>query len=135
MDKVTTVMIHSETFSVKISTLGAELQQINDNDGRHLLWNGDPTVWSGRAPILFPIIGVLISGCYRLDGIVYQMPKHGFARQSVFEIVAKAEDMVTMRLIANDKTRPIYPFEFQLDIRFSLPQTHCGSPPQSQTMT
>lgn len=120
MDKVTASTIRSESLCVEISTLGAELQRIADSDDRQLLWDGDPVVWHGRAPILFPVIGLLVNGCYRLGGMVYQMPKHGFARHSVFEVVAKAEDMITMRLTASDKTRLIYPFEFQLDIGFAL---------------
>lgn len=120
VDEVTAATISSGTLSVEISTLGAELQRITDGDDRQLLWNGDPAVWHGRAPILFPVIGLLVNGCYRLDDVIYQMPKHGFARHSVFEIVAKAKDMVTMRLTASDKTRLIYPFEFQVDIGFAL---------------
>jgi galactose mutarotase-like enzyme len=120
LNKVTTATIRSETLSVEISTLGAELQRITDNNGWQLLWDGDPAVWQGRAPILFPVIGLLMSGRYRLDDVVYQMPKHGFARHSTFTIVAQARDMVTMRLTASDETRPIYPFEFQLDIGFAL---------------
>jgi galactose mutarotase-like enzyme len=119
LEKVTAT-IRSETLSVEISTLGAELQSVSDSNGRQLLWDGDPAVWQGRAPILFPVIGMLMNGCYRLDGMVYQMPKHGFARHSVFEIVANTDGMVMMRLTASDKTRPIYPFEFQLDVGFAL---------------
>lgn len=118
--KATAATIRSDKLSVEISSLGAELQQITDSHGRQLLWDGDPAVWQGRAPILFPVIGLLVNGSYRLDGAVYPMPKHGFARHLVFEIVTEADDRVTMRLAASDKTREIYPFEFQLDVRFAL---------------
>jgi galactose mutarotase-like enzyme len=118
--QATAATIRSEALSVGISTLGAELQRITDNNGRQLLWDGDPAVWHGRAPILFPVIGLLVNGSYRLDGTVFPMPKHGFARDSVFEIVTQADDRVTMRLSASDKTRAIYPFEFRLDIGFAL---------------
>jgi galactose mutarotase-like enzyme len=112
------VTISSTHISAGISSLGAELQNVSTHDGRELLWDGDPAFWQGRAPILFPVIGMLEHGCYRLDGKSYPMPKHGFARDSGFEIVALATDAVTMRLIACDATRSIYPFEFQLDIQF-----------------
>ena len=120
MAKAMAATIRSDKLSVEISSLGAELQRITDSDGRQLLWDGDPAVWRGRAPILFPVIGLLVNGSYRLGGTVYPMPKHGFARHSVFEIVIEADDRVTMRLAASDKTRPIYPFEFRLDVRFAL---------------
>ena len=79
-----------------------------------------PSLLTGRAPILFPVIGLLAGGCYRLDGVSYAMPKHGFARHSTFDIIDQSTSAVTFRLSATDATRAIYPFEFQLDIRFSL---------------
>ena len=115
-----TATISSDRLTAGISALGAELQHVTANGGCELLWDGDPAFWLGRAPILFPVIGVLEGGCYRLDGKSYPMPKHGFARHSTFEIVESATDAVTFRLTASGATRSIYPFEFQLDIRFSI---------------
>jgi galactose mutarotase-like enzyme len=112
--------ISSGRLTAGISTLGAELQHLTDSAGRELQWDGDPAVWRGRAPILFPVIGLLEGGCYRLDGTSYPMPKHGFARHSAFDIVDRSTDAVTLRLAASDATRAIYPFAFQLDIRFSI---------------
>ena len=112
--------ISSDRLTAGISALGAELQHLTAIDGRELLWDGDPAFWLGRAPILFPVIGVLEGGYYWLDGKSYPMPKHGFARHSTFDIVESATDAATFRLTASGATRPIYPFEFQLDIRFSV---------------
>lgn len=112
--------ITSAHLSAEISSLGAELQTLTTADGRDLQWNGDPAVWRGRAPILFPVIGLLEGGQYRLDGKRYAMPKHGFARHSVFEIVSSSPQIVKFRLSASPATRAIYPFEFQLDVDFAL---------------
>ena len=112
--------ICSDRLAAGISTLGAELQHLTDCDGNQLQWGGNPVFWSGRAPILFPIIGLLEGGGYRLDGATYLMPKHGFARHSTFVIVDQSVDAVTLRLAASQATHKLYPFEFQLDIRFSL---------------
>jgi galactose mutarotase-like enzyme len=112
--------IASELLRVEISALGAELAAIRDSAGRDLLWNGDPAFWSGRAPILFPVIGMLRDGRYRFGGQDYAMPKHGFARRSVFEVLPGAADAVTMRLDATPATRAIYPFEFRLDVTFAV---------------
>ncbi len=112
--------IASDRLSAGISTLGAELRHLTDSGGRELQWDGDPAFWTGRAPILFPVIGALAGGCYRLDGVSYPMPKHGFARRASFDIVDQTADAVSFRLAATDATRAIYPFEFRLDIRFSL---------------
>ena len=112
--------ISSDRLTAGISTIGAELQYLTTSDGHELLWDGDPAFWLGRAPILFPVIGVLEGGCYRLDGKSYPMPKHGFARHSTFDIAESATDAATFRLTASGATRSIYPFEFQLEIRFSV---------------
>ena len=114
------VTLVSDQLSADISTLGAELQRLTDRSGNDLQWSGDPAVWNGRAPILFPVIGLLENGEYRLDGKVYPMPKHGFARHSTFEIVARTAASATLRLSASAETRRIYPFDFQLDIAFTL---------------
>lgn len=112
--------ISSGRLTAGITAYGAELQHLTTSDGRELQWNGDPAYWTGRAPVLFPVIGMLAGGGYRLDGQNYAMPKHGFARHSTFDIVEDAADTATFRLSASDATRALYPFEFQLDIRFSL---------------
>lgn len=114
------LIITSDSLSARISTRGAELQSLTDPAGRELLWDGDGAFWQGRAPILFPIVGALEGGQYRLDGTAYPMAKHGFARHATFDIVAQGPDAATFRLQATDETRAIYPFDFVLDIDFSL---------------
>jgi hypothetical protein len=39
--------------AAEISEIGAELVRLQDQEGRELLWNGDATIWAGRAPLLF----------------------------------------------------------------------------------
>jgi galactose mutarotase-like enzyme len=112
--------IASTALAVEISPWGAELSAIRDSAGNDFLWSGDPKVWSGRAPILFPVVGMLQGGRYRYDGRAYDMPKHGFARRSLFEVLAVETDTVTMRLDATSATRAIYPFEFRLDVAFAV---------------
>jgi galactose mutarotase-like enzyme len=63
---------------------------------------------------------MLRDGRYRFDGRDYEMPKHGFARRSVFEILPGTADAVTMRLDATPTTRAIYPFEFRLEVAFAV---------------
>lgn len=114
------IEITSPGLSVGVSTLGAELAFIRDANGADLLWNGDPAVWAGRAPILFPIIGMLANGRYRLGGRSYALAKHGFARGADFQTVEKGPDEVVMRLTPNAATWEAYPFAFQLDLRFAV---------------
>jgi galactose mutarotase-like enzyme len=114
------VTIASDRLTAGVSPIGAELQRLTDSAGRELQWDGDPAVWAGRAPILFPVIGLLEGGGYQLDGQHYAMPKHGFARHAPFESIARSADAATFRLAASPETRALYPFEFRLDIGFSI---------------
>ena len=52
-----TVSISSAALSAEISASGAELVRLHDHAGADLLWDGDPAVWNGRSPLLFPIVG------------------------------------------------------------------------------
>ncbi len=103
----------------RINVHGAQLWQLIDHDGVDLLWSGDPQVWSGRAPILFPIIGSLAGGVYRYNGANYPLDRHGFARNAPFSVIEHSADSVLLRLVASDDSRAVYPFEFQLDLRFT----------------
>ena len=106
--------------SAAIDPLGAQLSILQDADGHDLLWNGDPTIWSGRAPLLFPIVGVLAGGRYRLGSNTYALPRHGFARDRLFSVEAADGASASLRLSADASTRQVYPFEFQLDLRYAL---------------
>ena len=112
--------IASAALSAEIAPLGAELQNLADAHGRSLQWDGDPAVWTGRAPILFPIVGMLRDGRYRLDGKTYALSKHGFARHSRFDVLSCDGRSAALRLAASDATRAVYPFEFVLDIAYAL---------------
>jgi galactose mutarotase-like enzyme len=114
------VCIKSDALSAEIDPLGAQLHAFRDAEGRDLLWDGDPAIWSGRAPILFPIVGMLVDGRYRLGETVYAMGKHGFARHSVFEVVEQAPGAATFRLRADAVSLKAYPFQFELDIAFAI---------------
>ena len=62
--------------------MGAELQTLRDLRRRDYLWNGDAAWWTGRAPILFPIVGALAGDTLRVDGVDHAMAKHGFNQLS-----------------------------------------------------
>jgi galactose mutarotase-like enzyme len=85
-----------------------------------LLWDGDSSIWAGRAPLLFPIVGALAGGSYRLGSTTHQLPRHGFARDKLFEIVDSSVAAATFRLQADQTTLQVYPFRFELDVRFAL---------------
>jgi galactose mutarotase-like enzyme len=93
---------------------------LRDAAGRDLLWHGDPKIWAGRAPILFPIVGTLAGGKYRYGAQQLALSRHGFARNKPFEEIATTPSAALFRLRADDATRAVYPFEFELDVRFEI---------------
>jgi galactose mutarotase-like enzyme len=114
------ITIRSTGLSATINPLGAQLSGLWDADGRQLQWQGDPAVWAGRAPILFPIVGMLVGGQYRSGGATYALPRHGFARVRRFEVAAAGPSSATFRLTADAQTLAVYPFQFVLDVNFAV---------------
>ena len=114
------IEITSGALTAAINPLGAELTSLRDVDGRELMTNADPAFWTGHAPILFPIVGRLNGDTLRIDGASYEMKQHGFARHKTFDVVERAADSVLFRLTANEETRRAYPFDFMLEVRFTL---------------
>ncbi|MFP5454925.1 MAG: aldose 1-epimerase family protein [Alphaproteobacteria bacterium] len=103
-----------------MSEAGAELVRLVDHAGADWLWDGDPAYWSGRAPLLFPIVGTLAGGRFRTGEQSYKLPRHGFARNSFFRCVDHSHDSVTLRLEPTPAIRESWPFDFRLDVRYAV---------------
>jgi galactose mutarotase-like enzyme len=108
------IRIGNQDLAVEVSSLGAEMQALTTSDGRSWLWTGDAAFWTGRSPILFPIVGKAPDDKVTIDGTVYPMAQHGFARRSEFALAASTATMCRYELIASEATRAVYPFDFQL---------------------
>jgi galactose mutarotase-like enzyme len=112
--------IASAELSAAIDPRGAQLSILRDRDGRDLLWNGDAGVWAGRAPLLFPIVGVLAGGSYRLGPNRYALSRHGFARDKEFALESANATAATFVLRPDASTLAVYPFQFELQARYEL---------------
>lgn len=114
------VALASGDLTAEIDPLGAQLSLLRDGSGRDLLWNGDPAIWKGRAPVLFPIVGALAGGSYRLNSSIYRLPRHGFARDRRFEVIHSTGTSAEFELAADRATLEVYPFRFSLQVKFVL---------------
>lgn len=114
------IEIGSADLCAVINPLGAELSSLKDVDGRELMTDADPAFWSGRAPILFPIVGRLNGDRLRVDGQDYTLEKHGFARRSLFDVAERSAAHALFRLVDSEQTRALYPFRFLLEIGFAV---------------
>lgn len=112
--------LKNDYLKVQISSIGSELQSIKNQDGLEYVWQVDKKIWPRQAPILFPIVGRLNGDFYIMDDQKYQMTQHGFARDEEFQLVAKTNSKLVLRLLDNDFSHKIYPFKFELTVTYIL---------------
>ncbi len=106
---------------VSISEQGAQIiDWINTTNKQTVLWAVDEHYWNRVAPVLFPFVGRLKNDSYTFGSQSYPMKQHGFARDSEFEVVQSSTDCLELKLRSDAATLQIYPFEFELNIVFTL---------------
>lgn len=103
-----------------VRDMGAELISLTGPQGKEYMWSGDPTYWSGRNPVLFPMVGRIPEGKTVFEGVPHELSKHGFARGSVFTLVERGEDFITLELRESEATLAQYPYPFRLTITHRL---------------
>lgn len=112
--------IKNEKFSVTICDKGAELISFKNNLNREYIWDGNPVFWEKHSPVLFPIVGTLKNNSFLFNGKKYQLPRHGFARDLGFKLKSQNENQAIFSLLSNDDTLTVYPFNFELQITYTL---------------
>ena len=113
------ISISNGSLTASIDTMGAQLMSLQKGESEYL-WQGDSNWWPRRAPILFPIVGVLKDGkADSAEGTV-SLARHGLARLNQFEVVEKSDSSVTLQLKSTEETRMSYPYDFELRLIFSL---------------
>lgn len=104
-----------------ISSHGAELRSLKANtSGREYIWDANPEFWSKHAPVLFPIVGTLKNNQFHYKDQSYSLSRHGFARDMEFSIADHSDHTTLFSLKANLLTKASYPFDFELQIRYTL---------------
>lgn len=87
-------------------------------------WTRVPKVRGGN-PLLFPFIGRHFvdgqAGKWRdANGVVHDLPQHGFARDLPFSISSESDTAVSLSLSSSDATTPGYPFAFVFTVTYRL---------------
>ena len=111
--------ISNGILTIRVSTLGGELMSVK-KDGAEYLWQGDPKYWKDRALNLFPVVARLYGGKYTYRGREYEMPIHGFVKDSEMELYAITNDTIAFRLRPNERTMEQYPFDFTYRVFYML---------------
>lgn len=112
--------IKNDKIEVSVEDLGAQMRSIKDAEGKEYLWQGDEKYWNGSAPNLFPYIARLTEGKYTLRGKTYEMPKHGFLRNSVLKLKEKTQTKMVFSLKDSEETYKMYPYHFEIKVKYEL---------------
>lgn len=115
-------LLENSNLKIQIKETGAELTSIfNKETQKEILWQGNPDVWNGQAPILFPVIGCLKDGHFLYEGKEYPCPKHGFIRNNdQLKINSKTSNSIEFKIESSEEIKKIYPFEFEFFVKYSL---------------
>ncbi|MBE7046404.1 MAG: aldose 1-epimerase family protein [Ruminococcaceae bacterium] len=116
------IILSNDIMSVTISLMGAQMTSVKKY-GKELLWQGDPSVWAGQAPVLFPLCGGLKDGIYTYLGKEYSIEKHGFARKSEFKVESNSRTQAVFMISSDEETKKQYPFDFEFRIIYTLNDT------------
>lgn len=119
------IELKSDQLYVQFQTLGGALSSIKDKEGVEYLWQGDPTYWSGQAPVLFPICGSV-----RNDTVLYdnedgsqkegKIPRHGLVRKKEFTLEEQTDNSVTFAIEDDEEMYANYPYHFRLEITYTV---------------
>lgn len=113
--------LENDVIRVAVREQGAELRALTEKtDDTEYLWDGNPEWWKYSSPVLFPIVGKLADGKYRVNGEEYSLPSHGLGRISKFTLIDKNDASILFALDYNEDTLKNYPYRFRLEIGYTL---------------
>ena len=99
---------------IKTKKQGAELTSIQHN-GKEMLFDGK-TFWNRQSPVLFPIVGQIKDSKAEIEGQIYKMSQHGFARDMEFNQIEENHYVLTY----NEETLKKYPYKFELNVIYEV---------------
>lgn len=113
--------LKNHNLTIKINPKGAELISVFNHESQtEFIWSADTAFWGKSSPVLFPIVGALKDNLYRFEGQEYHLPRHGFARDSEFEVENAHDESVTFLLTHNEESLKVYPFAFEFRLKYVL---------------
>lgn len=115
------ITLENNDIKVSIKETGAELASLYSKKSQlDFLWNADEKHWPRHSPVLFPIVGGLIEDTFIYKGQKYSLAKHGFARDTKFELESNTETEAVYVLKDSEETLKQYPFHFELRHKYKV---------------
>ena len=108
------------------SKMGGELVSFKLNgeerihQGVEIVDENGKVYWKRHAPVLFPVVGKLKKNQTIINGRIYEMPQHGFARDYEFEPITNLDNFQSYVLKSNQNTKHRYPYDFELYTTYRL---------------
>ncbi len=109
--------------TAKVNSVGGEFCSFVPENGREYIWQGDPAVWGGHSPILFPVVGSTIDSTVRFEGVAYPQKKHGSIRKREWSVGKHGEDFIEMVFESDAETKKEYPYDYTAHIVHSISDT------------
>lgn len=115
------IILENDFLYIEIAQKGAELTRVQYKEtGIDYIWSGNPEGWGRHAPVLFPTVGKLVDNTFMHAGKNYDLPQHGFARDSMFHVASATKTAAQFILSDTSESRGKYPFAFELTISYRL---------------
>ncbi|RYU93857.1 aldose 1-epimerase family protein [Emticicia agri] len=115
------ITLTNAVISATINPKGAELVNlIHKATQIDYMWSADPAFWGKSSPVLFPVVGALKDNNFIYKGETYTLPRHGFARERVFEVESQTENSVTFLLKSDEASKKVFPFTFEFRLHYTL---------------
>lgn len=113
--------IQNEHIKVNINKKGAEMSSLLSlASNQEYLWQADPKFWGRHAPVLFPIVGQVQDGKYKIDNETFELSQHGFARDTEFELLSGSGNKLVFMMAWTPETLKKYPYKFELQISYEV---------------
>ena len=113
------VTLHNHHLQVTVNPKGAELTSLIQ-DSTEYIWQANPEFWKRHAPNLFPIVGTLVDHTYLYQNKAYSLPRHGFARDSLFKVQKQSDTSASFVLEEDSETLKSYPFPFRFMVSYTI---------------
>lgn len=114
------VTLQNKHITATINEMGAELKSLVYNQTEYI-WEGKPEIWENSCPLLFPICGGLKDDKFLHNGKEYKLQKHGYMRQTPFEVERCDNEYAILVHRSSAATKQLgYPFDYELRVIYTL---------------
>ncbi len=112
--------LRASDLAAGILPVGAELVSLRHDRIGEFIWQAQSDAWRRSAPVLFPVVSHYPRGLVLLGDRPMDLPPHGFAPSSAFEVLEVTDHSCRLRLGSSPDTLAAFPYRFELSVDFTL---------------